>query len=224
MQCCWKFICVVQLLLGHAGGFNEEGECDITFFKFNDENVLKTREKHELIKKSVPPFIHRLLLFDEFIPLNVIPYVDLTMRQIPNFVHILWREADLLQIMSDDESKVYFGYQRRIQKADFGRYIILLHYGGIYIDLDVELLKPSALLEYLYRYPEKENLFFEELTLTEEETTLADSHRIRHGVPETRLRIANFLIISIAKSTYMESIIDLCQQRQQDVYEDYDVL
>ena len=220
----WKFLVVMlvlQLLLAHC---NEEEECDITFSKFNDENVLKTREKHELIR-SVPPFIHRLLLFDEFIPLNVMPYVDLSMRQIPKFVHILWREADLLQIMSDSESKVYFKYQRRIQKADFGRYIILLHYGGIYIDLDVELLKPSALLQYQHIYPETENVFFEEVTLIEEETLAgSNSHPIRQGMPETSLRIANFLIISVAKSSCMESIIDLCQQRQQNVYEDYDVL
>lgn len=139
----WKFLVmmlVVQLLLAHG---NEEEECDITFSTL----MMKIRGKHEELIRSVPPFIHRLLLFDEFIPLNVMPYVDLSMRQIPKLVHILWREADLLQIMYDSESKVYFKYQRRIQKADFGRYIILLHYGGIYIDLDVELLKPSALLQ-----------------------------------------------------------------------------
>ena len=147
------------------------------------------------------------------------------MRQIPNFVHILWREADLLQIMSDGESKVYFRYQRRIQKADFGRYIILLHYGGIYIDIDVEILQPSALLQYQYMHPEKENVFFEEVTLTEEETLAgSNAHRIRQGVPETSLRIANFLMISVAKSSCMERILDLCRQRQQHVYEDYDVL
>ena len=211
------------LVLIYCDEYQEE-ECDVIFSIFNNANVLRIKERHEIMK-SVPPFIHRLLLFDEFIPPNVISYVDLSLCQFSNFVQILWKEADLLQIMSAEESKVYFGYQRRIQKADFGRYIILLRYGGIYIDLDLELLNPSAVLEYFNIYGEKENVFFEEITLTEEEALAAShSHIIRHGVPEVRLRIANFIMFSTAKSFFMQSIIDLCQQRQQDVYEDYDVL
>eukprot|EP01036_Dinobryon_divergens_P025542 gene25542-34099_t len=90
---------------------------------------------------------------------------------------------------------------------------------------DVELLKPLALLQYQYMHPEKENVFFEEVTLTEEETLAgSNAHRIRQGIPETSLRIANFLMISVAKSSCMERILDLCRQRQQHVYEDYDVL
>lgn len=140
-------------------------------------NVLKAREKHKLIK-SVPPFIHRLLL-DEFIPLNVIPYIC--------WLFIYYGEKLIcFKLCPIANRKFILDTKGGFNKPTSGGilYYCTMMVVYIYIDLDVELLKPSALLQYQYMHPEKENVFFEEVTLTEEETLAgSNAHRIRQGLP-----------------------------------------
>ena len=174
--------------------------------------------------KKIPPFLHRLLLYDEFISLNVINFVDLSMQNLPDVFHILWRESDLIEIMSIQESTVYSAYKTNIQKADFGRYIVLKYYGGIYLDLDVDVLQPSLVMDILENYQSLDNVFFEECTLSQEESMQSTVHVIRNNLPESQLRIANFILFGKAQSPFTQKLIDLCYERQQDVLEDYDVM
>jgi mannosyltransferase OCH1-like enzyme len=69
-----------------------------------------------------------------------------------NFNYILWDETDILVLLKQFPLyiEVYNKFTYMHQKIDFARYVILYVYGGIYIDMDVELIKPleSLIIEY----------------------------------------------------------------------------
>ncbi len=55
----------------------------------------------------------------------------------------LWDEKELLELLSQypEFSHLWEDFRYPIQKVDFMRYVILYHYGGIYIDLDIYPLR-----------------------------------------------------------------------------------
>jgi mannosyltransferase OCH1-like enzyme len=117
------------------------------FNRFDDVSVLSTVQSYR-IEDKIPPIIHRLLLYDSYFPLNVDHFIDTSMEMQSQFLHILWRSQDLLSIMNKLERLIYLGYSKNIQRADFGRYIVLKYYGGIYVDHDVEFFQP---LDMIYK-------------------------------------------------------------------------
>ncbi|KAL4225005.1 hypothetical protein ACF0H5_015700 [Mactra antiquata] len=62
----------------------------------------------------------------------------------PNFTHKLWSADDVLKLIKTEYPflyRNYMSYHRWIQRSDVARYIVLYHYGGWYVDLDVTCLK-----------------------------------------------------------------------------------
>jgi inositol phosphorylceramide mannosyltransferase catalytic subunit len=61
----------------------------------------------------------------------------------PNWIHKIWDEIDILNLLRQypEYLHVYYKLAYLHQKVDFSRYVILYVYGGIYIDMDVELIK-----------------------------------------------------------------------------------
>lgn len=58
----------------------------------------------------------------------------------PDYEHRLWTDADGLQFITEHYAwflPTYLSYTYNIQRVDVLRYFILLHHGGIYIDLDM---------------------------------------------------------------------------------------
>lgn len=72
----------------------------------------------------------------------------------PDWTYYFWTDADNLELLNRHYPEYvelynsYNGWAHRVQKADFIRYFILHRYGGVYVDLDFEALRPlDALLE-----------------------------------------------------------------------------
>lgn len=71
----------------------------------------------------------------------------------PDFQHMLWTESSSREFISREYPwflNTYDGYRFPVQRVDAVRYFLLLHYGGIYMDLDNGC---SASLEPLLYYP-----------------------------------------------------------------------
>lgn len=69
----------------------------------------------------------------------------------PNWEYVLWNRTLVEKFISAQYPKYYNVYndlQFDIQKVDFARYVILYHYGGIYLDFDVKLNKSLLNLTY----------------------------------------------------------------------------
>lgn len=63
----------------------------------------------------------------------------------PSYEYILWDDADNLAFVKEKFPwflPTYQGYDVEIKRADAIRYMFLYTYGGIYVDMDFECLKP----------------------------------------------------------------------------------
>jgi hypothetical protein len=189
------------------------------FFKNTD---LKHIYEESKIKKIIPPIIHRLLLYDEDFPHNVINYLNESFILNKDFYNVLWRENDLISIMSDEETLTYMSYRYKIQKSDYARYIILKYNGGLYCDLDVEFT--HGIYELYSKY-NTEDLFFEEITISEEFAEETKNLKIRNGIKEYRIRIANYIIMSLPYSDNIQGILNICEERKVlTINEEYDII
>lgn len=170
---------------------------------------------------KIPKLVHRLLIYDNVFDDVSIDFINDFYQNSKDFQHILWREVDILKIMNQDEIDIYTSYKLKIQKSDYARYIVLKYYGGIYCDYDVKLFKSLNSLYEIY----DDNLFFEETTLNSESIEETKSYKIRNGIPEFPLRIANYIIISKPNSDSINGILQICKERHLlSVSVDYDVI
>ena len=62
----------------------------------------------------------------------------------PNYTHILWNNFKIRKFLNDKYYDLFLLYDKlelMIQKIDLAKYIILYHFGGIYVDADVRSIK-----------------------------------------------------------------------------------
>jgi hypothetical protein len=92
----------------------------------------------------IPRIIHQTWK-DSTLPDNYAGYRQTVLARHPGWRHRLWTDADNRLLIAKHYPwflETYDGYRHGIERADAVRYFILLHYGGVYIDLDMECLKP----------------------------------------------------------------------------------
>lgn len=95
---------------------------------------------------TIPKIIHQIWLqgYDN-IPSVLVQYNKECHRINDDFEHVFWDEAKITTFLGShyDQSHVdLFNYfVIPAQKADFARYAILYHYGGIYLDMDMKCKK-----------------------------------------------------------------------------------
>ena len=73
----------------------------------------------------------------------------------PDWEHMKWDEEGLraeCAKFSPEALYKFDGFDRMIQKVDFGRYIVLYNYGGVSVDCDAECLRPLEKIPGLDRY------------------------------------------------------------------------
>jgi len=182
-----------------------------TYKKISDiEDICNKAEKNNVI----PKVIHRLLLYDNDFPKDLKSFLFELKSCNDNFLHILWTEKDLLTIMNTEESSIYNSYKRKIQKSDYGRYIVLKYYGGIYFDFDIKMLKK---LSNFYEKYKENDLFFEEFTHLFLSTKRNESPYL--------LRIANYVMMNKKFSQHIQGILDICKERYLlPIYNEEDIL
>jgi len=94
--------------------------------------------------QSIPKIIHQTWK-DNHVPPNCIPLQRTWLTHHPDWEYRLWTDVDNRAFISEHYAwflPVYDGYPENIMRADAVRYFILYHYGGLYVDLDFECLRP----------------------------------------------------------------------------------
>ncbi|MGI9522088.1 MAG: glycosyltransferase family 32 protein [Hyphomicrobiaceae bacterium] len=97
------------------------------------------------IKTMVPKIIHQTWKSED-LPDDYRMYRATVEHHHPHWEHWLWTDEDNRSLIADNYAwflPTYDGYRHSIERADAARYFILLHHGGVYIDLDMECLKPA---------------------------------------------------------------------------------
>jgi mannosyltransferase OCH1-like enzyme len=69
--------------------------------------------------------------------------------------HMKWDEKSLraeCEKFSSEALAKFDGFEKMIQKVDFGRYVVLYNYGGVSVDCDAECVRPLDKIPGLDRY------------------------------------------------------------------------
>lgn len=98
----------------------------------------------------IPPIIHQTWKTDR-IPRRYRSFVDSWRANHPGWEWRLWTDKANLQFVASKYPSLldlYTSFPHNIQRVDFIRYLILSTYGGVYVDLDLECIRPiGPLLE-----------------------------------------------------------------------------
>jgi hypothetical protein len=92
----------------------------------------------------IPRIIHQTWR-DENIPRAWVPYVESWKALHPDWEYRLWTDNAnrvLIEEHYPDLLATYDSYSYAIQRADAVRYCLLHRYGGVYVDMDIECLRP----------------------------------------------------------------------------------
>jgi len=181
--------------------------------------------------------LHRILLWDDCEPKDQMIYICSARKKLPDVLHVMWNRKNVEKLVENVGYSFYFAYAKKIMQADLARYLILYQYGGIYLDLDIEvhasfhvLLQERGLLnnkELPYDYC---ILFEEHRWKNEEEAVSEKDHPIRFFMSsgyrtEALVRVANYAFICSPRHPFLLKVLDECQNRAHLVPKcDYDVL
>lgn len=95
---------------------------------------------------KIPKIIHQVFFSGEAaIPDNYRYYRETIKDRHPHWEYSFWDEAKAKKFMEANYAwfmPVFDAYPYPIQRWDAIRYFILYHYGGFYMDMDIECLKP----------------------------------------------------------------------------------
>ena len=210
---------IKQSILQHIGKFGLHNDFDIsnTFYE-NIEDVIKLY-KNDII----PPIIHRLMLYDSEFPKNVLPYMKNVRQKSIEFHHILWKNNDIIKLLTEKQLKIY-NKLINIQKSDYARYIILSKFGGIYLDYDIIL--NEDLFNFYNHYKNNNSVLFTETLIKKNFIENTKKFPIRKGIPEKKIRVANYAIMSKSNTKYINDVLNLCNLRsmENEIKVDYDII
>jgi len=93
--------------------------------------------------------IHQIFLNIGLKPLDerkdYLKNIEIAKKLNPDWKHILWLDSDVDELLKLDYPEIldmWNNFPNKFYKIDFVRYLILNKYGGIYLDLDEECIKP----------------------------------------------------------------------------------
>lgn len=88
----------------------------------------------------IPKIIHYCWLSNDPIPKELTHYMNSWKKHLPDYTFILWN-FDRFDKKSSQWVQEAFDHKKYAFAADYIRLYALYHYGGIYLDMDVEVLK-----------------------------------------------------------------------------------
>src|SRR5574344_1400117 len=89
----------------------------------------------------IPQIIHYCWLSNDPYPAELVGYMETWKKMLPDYEFILWN-FDRFDISSSIWVKEAFNAKKYAFAADYIRCYALYNYGGIYLDMDVEVIKP----------------------------------------------------------------------------------
>lgn len=148
---------------------------------------------------NIPKIIHQIWLQGEdVIPEKFLPYIDKIKKFHPTWEYMLWDNVSIINLLRKNEIWIETYYKLRYlhQKVDYARYIILYEYGGIYIDMDVKIVKK---LDTLFEKYNDYELIVSKVNLNHFESMVYCGRKIC---------INNGIIIAKPKNSVLNKIIE----------------
>jgi mannosyltransferase OCH1-like enzyme len=103
----------------------------------------------ELMQESpkIPKIIHQIWIGPNPFPTKALKWKDSWQKIHPEWEYKLWTDADVIALNLKNK-KYYDEAKNWGEKADILRYEILYRFGGVYVDVDFESLKPLDWLHH----------------------------------------------------------------------------
>jgi len=100
---------------------------------------------------DIPKIIHQIWYQGlSKAPKHLQQYHKSWIKMHPNYKFMVWDKQNIENLIHEMKlGHIYNKYDTMIQKIDIAKYVILLKYGGIYIDMDVKCLEGKSLDEVL---------------------------------------------------------------------------
>ncbi len=98
----------------------------------------------------IPKIIHQIWIGSP-LPEKYLPLIDSWKKHHPDWTYILWDDA-MIEALNLENKEQYALSNNWGQKADIARYEILYRFGGMYVDIDFECLKPFDQFHHCYDY------------------------------------------------------------------------
>ncbi|NQY64781.1 MAG: hypothetical protein HRT38_13810 [Alteromonadaceae bacterium] len=145
---------------------------------------------------KIPKIIHQTWENND-IPAKYEPYVSSVRRHTEGWQYYLWTDDSMKSFVETKYPHlldIYNSYPTQIQRCDLFRYLVVNHYGGIYLDLDIKLVKSfNDIID------ETDNIFFVEKVL--------DEHECLEFNNRDKVRIANYAFGSTPGHPFWEFFI-----------------
>jgi mannosyltransferase OCH1-like enzyme len=94
----------------------------------------------------IPKLVHQIWYQGEKVPDKYVNWKKTWKEKNPNYDYILWDESAMLKILERPEWNWFLptwkAYPKMIQRIDTFKWVALYEYGGCYVDMDMECIKP----------------------------------------------------------------------------------
>lgn len=155
-------------------------------------------------------------------------WINTVQQRFPDWTWTLWSHDALRGLLSRHYPEWHQAIQQKpfprpTMFVDLMRWVVVYHFGGVYVQHASELKQaPDALVP---KPPHRVTLFTE-VVLDAKQCADGAKYKIRQGVPEEAVRVANQAFGAVPKHPFLKSLIQFCVDRHcmYDVSEDYDVL
>lgn len=111
-----------------------------TYSKIQETRI----KKKEQVVSGIPKILHQTWK-DTVVPASLIRFQQTWQVNHPGWAYLLWTDSDNRKFIQRHYPwflRIYDTYPEHIMRVDAVRYFILYHYGGVYVDLDFECVKP----------------------------------------------------------------------------------
>lgn len=108
----------------------------------------------------IPKIIHYCWLSGDPVPQNLQDYMATWKAKLPDYEFILW-DRNRFDLHSSEWVRQAFEARKYAFAADYIRLYAVYHYGGIYMDMDIEVVKPfDELLDspYFFGYEKEDGI------------------------------------------------------------------
>ena len=99
----------------------------------------------------IPHIIHQT--WDTYnVPKRFVPWIESVLRYHPSWQYWFWTQKDIVLYFKRRHPEfldLYSSYSAMIFKTDVIRYFILYDFGGVYLDLDIEVFRPLDVWTYV---------------------------------------------------------------------------
>ena len=155
---CKKWVCVLLVLTFFAIRPFVLFTMDIVFHFQRSVFCLECNKRMINDSATIPHQIHQIFFNVTYkpMPLRFKQAMDTWKNLNPSFKYIVWNESLVEQLLSTKypgHLNTYHSYSHWVQRVDLAKYVILHHYGGILVDVDIECAK--TMRDFLGSLPTK---------------------------------------------------------------------